>query len=85
MRVENRAQLDQPSQCELGRTNGYRGTGRSVRHPRRKLSRQTRPDLDVENLSTTAAVPSVEANPLTLQRMPWIFHYDKLRSVCRMT
>jgi hypothetical protein len=85
MRVENRAQLDQPGQCKLRRANGHRGTDRGVCHPRGKLSRQTRLDLDVENLSTTTAVPSVEANPLTVQRMPGILYNDELRSVCRMT
>jgi hypothetical protein len=85
MRVENRAQLDQPSQRELRRTIGHRGTNRCVCHPRGKLSRQTRLDLDVENLTTATAMPGIEANPLTMKRMPGILHYDKLRSVCRMT
>ena len=85
MRVENRAQLDQSSQCKLGRPNGQRGTDCGVCHPRRQLSRHTRPDLDVENLTATAAMPGIEANPFTMKRMPRIIHYDKLRSVCRMT
>jgi hypothetical protein len=85
MNVENRSQLDQRSQSKLRRASGHRSTDRGVCHPRGKLSRQTWPDLDVENLSTTAAMPSVEANPLTVQRMPGILYYDKLRSVCRMT
>jgi hypothetical protein len=85
MRVDNCSQLDQPSQGKLGWTNGHRGTDRGVCHPRGKLSRHTRPDLDVENLTTTTAMPSVEANPFTMKRMPGILYYDQLRSVCRMT
>lgn len=85
MRVENRAQLDQPSQRKLWRTNGHRGADRGVCHPHWKLPRQTRPDFDVENLSTTTAMPGVQANPLTMKRMPGILHYNKLRSICRMT
>ncbi len=85
MRVENRSQLDQPGQCKLGRTNGHRGADRGICHPCGKLSRHTRPDLDVENLTTTTAMPGVEANPFTMKRVPGILHYDKLGSVCRMT
>jgi hypothetical protein len=85
MGVENRAQLDQPSQCKLRRTNGHRGTDRGVCHPCGKLSRQTWLDLNVEDLSTTTAMPGVETNSITMKWMPRIFYNDELRSVCRMT
>jgi hypothetical protein len=56
--------------------------GRGIAHPCRYLARQTRPDLDVKDLTTGASLPAIDANAVTVERMPRKRHDDKLRSVC---
>ena len=46
------------------------------------LARQTWLYLDVEDLAPGTSLPAVDANPLTVERMPGIRHDNKLRSVC---
>ena len=55
---------------------------RGIAHPCRDLARQTRPDLDVEDLTPGTSLPAVNANALTVKRMPGVRNHDKLRSVC---
>jgi hypothetical protein len=77
------ARSAQPVQAEADQwTSGHRPR---VCHPCGKLSRQTWLDLNVEDLSTTTAMPGVETNSITMKWMPRIFYNDELRSVCRMT
>jgi len=78
MRVKDGPELDQAGECELGRTHADRRADGSVRHPCGKLSRETRPDLDIEELTAATSVPRIEANPLTVKRMPGILHHDEL-------
>jgi hypothetical protein len=54
----------------------------SIAHPCRDLARQTRPDLDVKDLTPGTSMPAVQANALTAKRMPGVRDHDKLRSVC---
>jgi len=51
-------------------------------HPLRDLTRQTRPDLDVEDLTTGTSLPAIDVNALSVERMPGIRDHSKLRSVC---
>ncbi len=85
MGVENRPKFNQRGERELGSPDSDRSTDRGISHPSRKLSRKTRLDLDVDDLTTTAAVSRIEPNPLTVERMPGVLHHDELRSVCGMT
>ena len=55
---------------------------RGIAHPRRYLTREPRLDLNVKDLTTGTPLSPVNANPLTVQRMPGVRHHDKLRSVC---
>jgi hypothetical protein len=82
MAVEHGTKLSQgsdrkprPAACNLR-------AGRGIAHPCRYLARQTRPDLDVEDLTTGASLPAIDANALTVERMPGIRHDHKLRLVC---
>jgi hypothetical protein len=82
MAVQHRPQLDQAGDRDLGATRCDRRTGSGIAHPGRDLARQTRPYLDVEDLAPGTSLPAVDANPLTVERMPGIRHDNKLRSVC---
>jgi hypothetical protein len=82
MAVEHGTKLNQGSNREPRTAARNLRAGRGVAHPRRDLARQTRPDLDVEDLTTGASLPPVDANALTVERMPGIRHHNKLRSVC---
>jgi hypothetical protein len=82
MRVDDGPKLDQPGERELRRAYRDRGANRGISHPSGKLPRETRPYLDVEDLTTATAMPCVQTNPLPVKRMPRILHYDELRVVC---
>lgn len=82
MAVEHGAKLGQGSNREPRATARNRRAGCGIAHPCRDLARQTRPDLDVKNLTTGASLPTIDANALTAERMPRIQHDNKLRSVC---
>jgi hypothetical protein len=82
MTVENRAKLVQMSDRHSGRTGRDRCTNRSITHPDRKLSRETRPNLDIEDLMTAPAASRADPDALAMKRVPGIFHDNKLRSVC---
>lgn len=82
MGIEDSPQFYQRINRNPRAANGDRGTCRGIAHPCRDLARQTRPDLDVEDLTTGASLPPVDANALTVERMPGIRHHNKLRSVC---
>jgi hypothetical protein len=83
--IQHGSQLDQAVDCDLSDSRGDRCTHCGVAHPFRNLAGQTRPDLDVEDLTTGTSMPATQANTLTAKRMPRIRHDNKLRSVCRMT
>ena len=82
MAVEHGTKLSQGSDRKPRAAARNLRAGRGIAHPRRNLARQTRPDLDVEDLATGASVPAIDANALTVERMPGIRHDNKLRSVC---
>jgi len=82
MAVEHGTKLSQGSNRKPRIAARKRRANRRIAHPCRDLARQTRPDLDVEDLTTGASLPAIDANALTVQRMPGIQHDDKLRSVC---
>jgi len=80
--VQHDPQIDQPGDRDLGATCCNAGAGGGIAHPCRDLVRETRPDLDVEDLTTGPSPPAIDANPLAVQRMPGIRNNNKLRSVC---
>jgi hypothetical protein len=82
MGVENGPQFCQCIYPNPRAANGERRACPGIAHPCRDLARQTRPDLDVEDLTPGTPLPSVNANALPVQRMPRIPHHNKLRSVC---
>jgi len=82
MTVEHGAQFVQVSDRNSGRTGRDRRADRGITHPCRQFSREAGPHLDVQNLATAPAVPRVDPNALAMQRVPGIFHDNKLRSVC---
>jgi len=82
MAVEHGTKLSQGSNRKPRAAARKRRANRGIAHPCRDLARQTRPDLDVEDLTTGASLPAIDVNALTVQRMPGIQHDDKLRSVC---
>jgi hypothetical protein len=82
MGVENRPQFCQRLNRNPRAANGDRRACRGIAHPCRNLARQTRPDLDVEDLTPGTPLPTVNANAFAVQRMPGIHHDNKLRSVC---
>jgi hypothetical protein len=82
MAVEHGAKLSQGSNRKPRTTARNRRAGRGIAHPCRDLARQTRPDLDVKDLTTDASLPTIDPNALIVERMPRIQHDNKLRSVC---
>jgi len=82
MAVEQGTKLSQGSDRKPRAAARHRRAGRGIAHLCRYLARQTRPDLDVEDLTTRASLPAIDANALTVERMPGIRHDNKLRSVC---
>jgi hypothetical protein len=82
MAVEDGTKLSQGSNRKPRAAARNRRASRGIAHPCRDLARQTRPDLDVEDLTPGASLPAIDANELTVERMPRIQHHNKLRSVC---
>jgi hypothetical protein len=82
MGVEDSPQFRQRFNRNPRAANRNRRTCCGIAHPCRDLARQTRPDLDVEDLTTGAPLPAIDANALTVQRMPRVSDDNKLRSVC---
>ena len=82
MAVEHGTKLSQGSNRKPRAAARKRRANRGIAHPCRDLARQTRPDLDVEDLTPNPPLPPVNANALAVQRMPGIHHDNKLRSVC---
>lgn len=82
MAVEHGTKLSQGSNREPRAAARNLRADRGIAHPYRYLARQTRPHLDVEDLTTGASLPAIDANTLTVERMPGIRHDNKLRSVC---
>jgi hypothetical protein len=82
MGVENNEQFSQRIDCNPCAAHRDRCTNRGIAHPCRDLTRQPRPDLDVEDLTAGTPLSAVNANLLTAKRMPGVRHYNKLRSVC---
>ncbi len=82
MAVEHSTKLGQGSNRKPRTAARNPRAVRSIAHPCRDLARQTRPDFDVKDLTTGASLPAIDANTLTVERMPGICHDNKLRSVC---
>src|SRR5216684_1909990 len=80
--VENRPEFSQRIDRDPRTARCDRCAHRSVAHPCRDLARQTRPDLDVKDLTPGTPLSAIDANALTVKRMPGVRHHDKLRSVC---
>jgi hypothetical protein len=59
-----------------------RRTYRAIAHPCGELTRQPGLDLDVKDLTTGTPLSAIDANALTVERIPGVRHHDKLRSVC---
>jgi hypothetical protein len=82
MAVEHGTKLSQGSDRKPRAATRNLRAGCGIAHPCRYLARQTRPDLGVEDLTTGASLPAIDADVLTVERMPGIRHDNKLQSVC---
>jgi hypothetical protein len=66
----------------MGWPEGHRQAGRGVTHPGRNLPGQTRALLDHQDVVALPARTPMNAEPLTLKRMPRILDPGGLRTVC---
>ncbi|ASG24035.1 hypothetical protein Y958_24175 [Nitrospirillum viridazoti CBAmc] len=82
MTVEHSSQFVQVNKADFRRARRHSRTSSGIGHPGGQLARKARFNLDIQDLSTPLAAPSVDAQALAMERMPRIFHDDKLRSVC---
>jgi hypothetical protein len=79
---ENGPKLVQRINPNLWRSNRYRATHRGVTHPCGYLPRDAGTNFDIQDLLAPASRSLAETQSLTVQRMPQVFHDNKLRSVC---
>lgn len=82
MGVENNPQFSQRIDREPRAAHRDRCTNCGIAHPRRDLTREPWPDLDIEDLTAGTPLSAVNANFLAMQRMPGVRHHNKLRLVC---
>ena len=69
MAIEHGTKLSQGSNRKPRAAARNLRAGRSIAHPRRNLARQTRLDLDVEDMATGASLPAIDANALSVERI----------------
>lgn len=67
---------------DLRWSDGQRCTHRGVAHPRRHLAREAGADLKIQDLPAASTRPLIEPQPLTVQGVPAVCDYDRVRSVC---
>ena len=82
MGVENNGQFSQRIDRDPRIAHRDRCANRGIAHPCRDLTREPRPDLNIKDLTAGTPLSAVNANLLTMKRMPGIRHHNKLRSVC---
>ena len=82
MNCENGSKLVQRIDPNLWRPDRHRAAYRGVTHPCRNLPGDTGTNFEIQDLLAAASRPLIEAQPLAMQRVPWILNDNKLRAVC---
>jgi len=85
MAVEHGPKLSQNGNREPRAAGRHRRAHCGIAHPRRDLAREPRPHLDIKDLTTGTSLSAIDADALTVERVPRVRYYNKLRSVCCIT